>query len=118
MRRDAQLGGNRLADVESVWTKGVELPASALPAARAEAAALKKSEFRVRSPAGYPSNGVEIARARKEKRLAPLLAAYQKAIDDDTDEENNYLNSSAFNRGIFAYKAAIADTDELGRAHV
>src|SRR3546814_7240625 len=30
MRRDAQLGGNRLADVESVWTKGVELPASAL----------------------------------------------------------------------------------------
>src|SRR3546814_2083518 len=68
-RRDAQLGGNRLADVESVWTKGVELPASALPAARAEAAALKKSEFRVRAPAGYPSRVEEIARARKEKRL-------------------------------------------------
>src|SRR3546814_12612053 len=59
MRRDAQLGGNRLADVESVWTKGVELPASALPAARAEAAALKKSEFRVRAPAGYPSRAEE-----------------------------------------------------------
>src|SRR3546814_18669437 len=47
----------------------------------------------------------------KEKRLAPLLAAYQKAIDDDPDEANNYLNRAAFNRGIFDYKAAIADYD-------
>lgn len=111
LRRDAQLGGDRLKDVESVWTKGVELPASALPAARAAAAALKKSEFRVLAPAGYPSRVEEIARARKEKRLAPLLAAYQKAIDDDPDDANNYLNRAAFNRGIFDYKAAIADYD-------
>src|SRR3546814_20174053 len=98
MRRDAQLGGNRLADVESVWTKGVELPASALPAARAEAAALKKSEFRVRAPAGYPSRVEEIARARKEKRLAPLLAAYQTAIDDDPAQANTYLNRAPLNQ--------------------
>src|SRR3546814_16374489 len=52
LQRDAHLGGGRLTDVESVWTKGIELPASALPAARADAAALKKSEFRVRTPAG------------------------------------------------------------------
>src|SRR3546814_9560202 len=86
----------RLTDVESVWTKGIELPASALPAARADAAALKKSEFRVRTPAGYPSRVEEIARARKDKRLAPLLAAYQKAIDDDPEEANNYVNRAAF----------------------
>src|SRR3546814_5732730 len=99
----------RLTDVESVWTKGIELPASALPAARADAAALKKSEFRVRTPAGYPSRVEEIARARKDKRLAPLLAAYQKAIDDDPEDANNYVNRAAFNSGIFDYKAANAE---------
>src|SRR3546814_21137096 len=44
LQRDAHLGGGRLTDVESVWTKGIELPASALPAARADAADLKKSD--------------------------------------------------------------------------
>jgi len=111
IRRSARLNGNRLEDLESLWTKGAELPANALPAARAQAAAIKKSEFRVRAPAGYPSRVEEIADARKGKRLAQLLAAYQKAIDDDPDEANNYLNRAAFNSGIFDYKAAIADYD-------
>ncbi len=111
IRRDARLNGNRLEDLESLWTKGVELPANALPGARAQAAAIKKSEFRVRAPAGYPSRVEEIANARAGKRLAPLLAAYQKAIDDNPDDASNYLNRAAFNSGIFDYKAAIADYD-------
>ncbi len=111
LRRDARLDGNQLSGVESVWTKGIELPASALPAARAEAAALKKTEFRVRAPAGYPSHVEEIARARKEKSLAPLLAAYKKAIEDAPDEANSYLNRAAFYSGIYDFKAAIADYD-------
>ena len=112
MRRDARLADGRLVDVESLWTKGAELPADALPAARAQAAALKKDAFRVRAPAGYPSRVEEIARARKEKRFAPLLAAYQAAIDDDPDEANAYLNRAAFLRGTFDYRAAIADFDK------
>ena len=111
LKRDARLSGNRLEDIESLWTKGIELPASALPTARAEAAAIKKSEFRMRAPAGYPTRVEEIADARKTKRLVPILAAYQKAIDDDPDEANNYLNRAAFNSGIFDYKAAMADYD-------
>lgn len=111
IKRDAQLSGNRLEDIESLWTKGVEVPANALPAARAQATAIKKSEFRIRAPAGYPSRVEEIADARKGKRLAPLLAAYQKAIEDNPDEASNYLNRAAFNSGIFDYKAAIADYD-------
>src|SRR3546814_20038367 len=91
----------RLTDVESVWTKGIELPASALPAARADAAALKKSEFRVRTPAGYPSRVEEIARARQDKRLAPLPPAYQKAIDDDPEEANNYDTRAALHSVLF-----------------
>src|SRR3546814_14813925 len=34
-----------------------------------------------------------------------------KAIDDDPEEANNYVNRAAFNSGIFDYKAAIADYD-------
>lgn len=111
MKRDARLGGNRLEDQESLWMKGGELPANALPAARAQAAALKKKEFRVRAPAGYPSRVEEIAGARKANRLAPLLAAYQKAIDDNPDDAASYLNRAVFNSGIFDYKAAITDYD-------
>ena len=111
LKRDARLDGNRFEDHESMWTKGIELPASALPAARAQAAALKKNQFRLRAPAGYPSRVEEIASARKGSRLAPLLAAYQKAIDDNPDEAANYLNRAAFNSGIFDYKSAIPDYD-------
>jgi tetratricopeptide (TPR) repeat protein len=113
IKRDARLSANRLENMESLWMKGTELPANALPGARAQVAAIKKSEFRIRAPAGYPSRVEEIASARKGKRLAPLLAAYQKAIDDNPDEANNYLNRAAFNSGIFDYRAAIADYDAV-----
>ena len=113
MKRDSSLGGNRLENHESLWSKGIELPASAIPMMRAQAAALKKNEFRVRAPEGFPSRVEEIASARKKNRLVPLLAAYQEAIDDDPEEANNYRNRAVFNSGIFDYKAAIADYDAV-----
>jgi tetratricopeptide (TPR) repeat protein len=111
LKRDARLSGTRVENLETLWSKGVELPANGLPAARAQVATIKKSELRVRAPAAYPSRVEEIASARKGKRLSKLLAAYQLAIDDDPDEANNYLNRAAFNSGIFDYKAAIIDYD-------
>jgi len=111
LKRDAHLKGSRVENLESMWSKGVEIPANGLPAARAQAAAIKKSELRARAPTAYPTRVEEIASARKGKRLTKLLAAYQMAIDDDPDEANNYLNRAAFNFGIFDYKASIIDYD-------
>lgn len=112
LRRDARLDGARLEQRETIWSSGVEVAAADLPAARAQVAAAKQRLFRLRAPEGAPTRVAEIAEAKKAGRLAPLLAAYQKAIDDDPDEANGYLNRAAFYAGIFEPRAAIADVDE------
>ncbi|HMP44668.1 MAG TPA: DUF3857 domain-containing protein [Sphingopyxis sp.] len=112
LRREAKLDKSRLEQSERIWTSGADIPVRDLPAARAQAAAAKQRAFRVRAPEGYPSRVEEIAEAKKAKRLAPLLAAYQKAIDDDTETANSYLNRATFYRGIFEPRAAIADLGE------
>jgi tetratricopeptide (TPR) repeat protein len=112
LRRDARLDGAKLDQSESIWTSGAEIATADLPAARAQTAAAKQREFRIRAPEGYPSRAEEIAEAKKAKRLAPLLAAYQKAIDDDPEEANGYLNRAVFYSGIFEPRAAIADVGE------
>jgi tetratricopeptide (TPR) repeat protein len=112
MKRDARLVGNRLDQTESIWSTGADIAANQLPAARAQVAAAKQRQFQLRAPEGFPSPAEEIAAARKEKRLAPLLAAYQKAIDDDPDEVRGYLNRAAFNMEIFELRAALPDLDQ------
>lgn len=112
MHRDASLTGGRLEQTESVWSDGSELAADRLPATRAQVADAKKREFRLRAPDGYPTRVEEIAEAKKEKRLTALLAAYQKAIDDNPDVATGYENRAAFQIGIFEPRAAIADLDE------
>ncbi|MBL8650757.1 MAG: DUF3857 domain-containing protein [Sphingopyxis sp.] len=112
MKREAQLSGNRVEQTETVWSTGAEVPASQLPAARAQVTAARKRMFQLRAPAGFPSPAEEIAAARKDKRLAPLLAAYQKAIDDDPQEVAGYLNRATFNIQIFELRAALPDLDQ------
>jgi tetratricopeptide (TPR) repeat protein len=112
MQREAKLAGNSLEQRETIWTTGREVAVDQLPAARAATAAAKQREFRLRAPAGFPSRTEEIAEAKKAKRLGPLLAAYQKAIDDDPEVANGYLNRAVFHAGIFEPKAAIADLGE------
>lgn len=109
LRRQARLAAGKLEKTETVWTSGSEVAVNQLPAVRAQVAAARQREFRLRAPDAYPTRVEEIAAAKKEKRLGPLLAAYQKAIDDDPEAANGYLNRAAFNIGIFEPKAAIAD---------
>ena len=109
LRRQTSLAGDTLDKTDTVWASGSELPADKLPAARAQLAAAKQREFRLRAPDAYPTRTEEIAAAKKDKRLGPLLAAYQKAIDDDPDSAKGYRNRAVFNMGIFEPKAAIAD---------
>jgi len=115
LKRDARLVGNRLDQTETIWNSGAELSASQLPAARAQLAAAKKRAFELRVPDGFPTPAEEIAAAKKDRRLAPLLAAYQKAIDDDPDAVTGYLNRAAFNIDIFDLRAALPDLDEAIR---
>ena len=112
MHRDAKLAGDRLDQTETIWTTGAEIAANQLPAARAQLAAAKQREFQLRAPDGFPSPAEEIAAAKKEKRLAPLLAAYQKAIDDDPEAVAGYRNRAAFNIEIFDLRAALPDLDQ------
>lgn len=115
MRREAKLVGNRLDQTETIWNSGAEIAANQLPAARAQVAAAKQREFILRAPEGFPSPAEEIAAAKKDKRLGPLLAAYQKAIDDDPEEVAGYLNRATFNIEIFEPRAALPDLDEAIR---
>ena len=115
MRREAKLVGNRLDQTETIWNSGAEIAANHLPAARAQVAAAKQRQFILRAPEGFPSPAEEIAAAKKDKRLGPLLAAYQKAIDDDPDAVAGYLNRATFNIDIFEPRAALADLDEAIR---
>lgn len=112
MQRDARIDGSQLELKESIWGSGAEVAVDQLPAARAQITAAKQRAFRIRAPQDYPSRVEEIAEAKKSKRIAPLLAAYQKAIDDDPDEANGYINRAVFYQGIFEPRAAIADVSE------
>ncbi|WP_077148651.1 lipopolysaccharide assembly protein LapB [Sphingopyxis sp. KK2] len=115
LKREARLTGNRLDQTETIWNSGAEMPANQLPAARAQLAAAKQREFQLRAPTGFPTPAEEIAAAKKDKRLGPLLAAYQKAIDDDPDSVAGYLGRAAFNIDIFEPRAALPDLDEAIR---
>jgi tetratricopeptide (TPR) repeat protein len=112
MHRDAKLDGARLDLSESMWSSGAEIAVDQLPAARAQTTAARQRALRLRAPQDYPSRVEEIAEAKKSKRLAPLLAAYQKAIDDDPEKANGYINRAVFYEGIFEPRAAIADVSE------
>ncbi|WP_447764825.1 tetratricopeptide repeat protein [Sphingopyxis panaciterrae] len=112
MHRDTKLDGARLDFSESIWSSGAEVAVDQLPAARAQVAAAKQRAFRIRAPQDYASRVEEIAEAKKSKRLAPLLAAYQKAIDDDPDKAKGYINRAVFYEGIFEPRAAAADIGE------
>ncbi len=86
-----------------------ELPADAIPAMRARVALAQGRKLEVVAPATITSHAAEVAEARRNGSLKPLLAAYGEAIANDPEEQEPYLNRARFLAGIYDYAAAIPD---------
>ncbi|GGB36716.1 hypothetical protein GCM10011380_27630 [Sphingomonas metalli] len=107
-RRVALDGGTVTLDDEVV-TVAPDVPADAVAATRARVALVKARKLEVVGPAVRQSHVADVAEARRNGTLQPLLAAYAKAIANDPEDRENYLNRARFLAGIYDYKGAIPD---------
>src|SRR5204862_322111 len=82
------------------------------PAERRKVAAAKANSPRAIAPADYPSSWDEIAAARRDKKLDPILAVYTRQIRDRPDDRTSYTNRAWFLERVYDRKAAIADLDK------
>ncbi|MBN8846790.1 MAG: hypothetical protein BGO24_10250 [Sphingomonas sp. 67-36] len=119
----ATLGGNaidRSVGQDGDWitvndvaiNTGAEIAAADIPAEKRRLSAAKANLPRAVAPADYPSSWEEIAAARRERRLEPILAIYARDIAARPDEREGYINRAWFLAKIYDRKAAIADLDK------
>ena len=109
LQRSAALTGNVVQITDTIMTEATELPAAALGQARDQIAKAKAKRLILAAPADHPAPWQEIAAARKAGRLAPLEAAFAKAITLQPDEAQPLLDRAYFLRQIYEPAKAIAD---------
>jgi tetratricopeptide (TPR) repeat protein/transglutaminase-like putative cysteine protease len=111
-RRVSHVG--ELVTVEDdIATTLAEVPADAVVATRARVALAKSRLLEAVGPAGLPSHAAEVAMAKRNGTLKPLLAVYNKAIANDPEDKGVYHNRGAFMAGIYDYAAAIPDVGKV-----
>ncbi|MCW6531837.1 DUF3857 domain-containing protein [Sphingomonas sp. MMSM20] len=104
--------GEWIVATDKTTTSGVEIPVADIPAERRKVAAAKANSPRAIAPADYPSSWDEIAPARRDKKLDPILAVYTRQIRDRPDDRTSYTNRAWFLERVYDRKAAIADLDK------
>lgn len=107
-RRVSMTGDLIVLDDEVAVTEG-EIAADAIAATRARVKLAQGRKLEVVAPADTPSHAAEAAAAKRSGSLKPLLAAYDKAVANDPDDQESYLNRARFLAGTYDYAAAIPD---------
>ena len=101
---------------ESIRPTVAELPADALPGARAEVARAQSGDLRVMAMGDQPTRLAEVRSARASGALARLEAVYdavvaQAAASEDEVKAEAFINRARFHSGTFDFPAAVADID-------
>lgn len=108
LRRVSMKGGLLVLDDE-VAVVEAEVAASAIPATRARVALAKGRMLEVIAPIDTPSHAAEVAEAKRNGSIKPLLAAYAEAIASYPEEQGVYINRARFLAGIYDHAGAIPD---------
>ena len=96
-----------------IMSDGAEIPAAAIPQMRKQVAAMASQPVRILAPADYPNFLHDVEAARGDRRLAALLAVYDRRVAAKPKEAEPYLHRAWFNERIFDRRKAVED---LGRA--
>lgn len=110
--RSVALDGEWIVADDKTTSSGVEIPVADIPAERRKVAAAKANAPRAVAPADYPSSWDEIAAARRDKKLDPILAVYARQIRERPDQRSSYTDRAWFLEKVYDRKAAIADLDK------
>ncbi len=109
LNRTATLEGNIVQITDRITTLAVEMPAAELGQARDQIAKAKAKRLILTAPAGHPAPWQEVAAARKAGRLAPLEAAFAKAIVLQPGEAQPLLDRAYFLRQVYEPARAVTD---------
>ncbi len=123
-RFQGTIGGIGLS-LESSLTDGVlslsqssramvpEVAAASLADARAALAKAQALPIKIAAPTDYPDRKKEIAAAKADGRLKPLIAAYARLIPADDQDSTPFLNRARFYAGIDDNKRALTELAPL-----
>ncbi len=98
---------------ERIAPRDGEVAAEAVSVTRERVAQAQTRLFKAVAPKHYPARWQQIEAAKAAKRFDPVLALYQKGIDDDPDEVSTYRNRATFLAAIYERRKAIADLDQI-----
>lgn len=111
--RTAMIEGGELHAIGETFALLGEIPAADLPEARRAARRISSSTLELVPPESITWRW-ELDDAERQERAAPLLQAYQAAIDfADEDEFAPLIARALFLRSIYDWQAAMADFDVL-----
>jgi len=109
LTRSVTLTGDRIVLDDEVSIVQPEVVATAIPATRARLVLARGRKLEAVGPADLLSHATEAAEATRSGALKPLLAAYGKAIANDPEDKDVYLNRARLYDGVYDYAGAIPD---------
>ncbi len=95
---------------QASWS-GVEIAPADVATTRAQVTLAGQKLLRLVAPEHFPSNYDSAVAGRRDGRFKPLLAAYAKAIADDADDAQGYINRANFLLGVYDWRGAMPDLD-------
>jgi tetratricopeptide (TPR) repeat protein len=113
VEQKAALAEGWLAIEARLATSGAEVPASDIAEARKRAAQVQARLLRALAPKTAPGRWQEVETARRENRLAPILAAFDARVAAEPKEAQPYLERAWYHDRVFDRRKAV---DDLNRA--
>jgi tetratricopeptide (TPR) repeat protein/transglutaminase-like putative cysteine protease len=101
--------GEWLTISSAVKSTGMEIAASAVPEERKKLALAEANPPKTIAPADYPQRLIIVEQARRENKIAGILATYNARIAAKPDQAIRYSDRAWFYDQIFDRKMAIAD---------
>ncbi len=113
LSRKAELIGAVATAEDRIDAVSAEIKPADVAAARASFALAQARILRVLAPANYPPRWQVAQAARKSGGVQAIDAMFAKAIADDPKEVSGYNSRASFHAGIYDYRAAAADMDQV-----
>jgi tetratricopeptide (TPR) repeat protein len=115
VERDARIeDGVLIATAETIFRQGEIAPAD-LPAARREARRMASARPQLMTPPDVTWRW-ELAAGERRRRIAPIIAAYSRAIDfADADDFGPLASRAVFLESVYEFEDALADYNLLER---
>lgn len=111
--RTTRLADGWLTVEDRISSDGREIAPGDLGAARSQMALARTRLLTAVAKEGYPSRWRLVQQARKNNGFAAIMAEYAKAIADEPEKANGYVNRASFLAGVWDNRGAVAD---LGKA--